>query len=171
MIATVGMALRRRVHQPRSMLGRVLRFADGASARVYRVTTAEVAAVDVPCVLVVGFRLRGVRGLGHALFRAESVLNTPLFVGFPGFVSKLWLAHDQNQLYRGVYDWDGPEQAESYVRALYRVLAVVSEPGSIRFRILPGLRRDELLADPSRVAAAGEGDWWRVVRNTPRLGS
>jgi hypothetical protein len=31
------------------------------------------------------------------LFRAESLLNTPLFVGFPGFVSKLWLAHDEQE--------------------------------------------------------------------------
>jgi hypothetical protein len=30
-----------------------------------------------PCVLVVGFRLRAVRGWGHAAFRAESLLNTP----------------------------------------------------------------------------------------------
>jgi hypothetical protein len=30
------------------------------------------------------------------VFRAESILNTPLFAGFPGFVSKLWLAHDEN---------------------------------------------------------------------------
>ena len=82
-------------------------------------------------------------------------------------MSKLWLAHDQNQLYRGVYDWDGPERAEAYVRALSRVLAVVSEPGSVRYRILPGLRRDEMLADPARVA--GAADWWRVVRSTPPL--
>ena len=36
-----------------------------------------------PAVLVVGFRLRGVRGrLAHALFRCESLFNTPLFVGY-----------------------------------------------------------------------------------------
>ena len=29
--------------------------------------------------LVVEFRLRGVRGRGHALFRRESLLNAPLF--------------------------------------------------------------------------------------------
>lgn len=176
MVATLEMTLRRRVHQPRPMVGRVLHFADGTAARVYRVTVADVAAVNAPCVLVVGFRLRRVRGIGHALFRAESLLNTPLFAGFPGFVSKLWLAHDENQLYRGVYDWDGIDQAESYVRALYRVLALVSERGSIRYRILPGLRRDELLADPACAgdvidADAGETGWWRVVRSTPgRIG-
>jgi len=169
MLATVDMTLRRRIHQPRTTVGRVLHFADGTAARVYRVTAADVAAVHTPCVLVVGFRLRRVHGFGHAAFRAESILNTPLFAGFPGFVSKLWLAHDENQLYRGVYDWDGVERAQAYVSALYRVLALVSEPGSVRFRILPGSRRSEWLADPGLVA--DEPGWWQVVGSAPgRIG-
>ena len=69
------------------------------------------AVTDEPVVLVVAFRLRWVRGRGHALFRAESLLNTPLFVGFPGFVSKLWVAHDEGHVYRGVYQWNGPALA------------------------------------------------------------
>src|SRR6266581_2984785 len=69
------------------------------------------------------FRLRAVRGLGHAAFRRESLLNTPLFAGFPGFVSKLWLAHDDLGRYRGLYEWDAPLLAENYARALWRVLA------------------------------------------------
>src|SRR5262245_45796041 len=78
------------------------------------------------------FRLRWVHGRGHRLFRLESLLNTPLFVGFPGFVSKLWLAHDENRVYRGLYEWDGPDLAEAYVRALWWALIVVSERDSIR---------------------------------------
>ena len=54
--------------------------------------------------------------LAHALFRFESVFSTPLFVGFPGFVSKLWVAHDSSGTYRGVYEWDGATLAEDYVR-------------------------------------------------------
>jgi hypothetical protein len=80
---------------------------------------------------VVAFRLRGVRGRGNALFRRESELNTPLFVGFDGFVSKLWLAHDDRGTYRGLYEWDGARPAEAYARALWRVLALVSVRGSI----------------------------------------
>jgi hypothetical protein len=46
-------------------------------------TAARARAGPSPAVLVVGFRLRGVRGqLAHALFRCESLFNTPLFVGF-----------------------------------------------------------------------------------------
>jgi hypothetical protein len=82
--------------------------ADGTSASVYRETVVDRGTTQDPCALVVEFRLRVVRGWGRALFRWESLLNTRLFVGFPGFVSKLWLAHDDYGRYRGVYEWDGP---------------------------------------------------------------
>jgi hypothetical protein len=157
--------VRGEVHQPRWNVGRLIRFADGTTGRVYRETAVHHAPAD-PCVLVVSFRLRRVQGPGHTLFRIESILNTPLFVGFPGFVSKLWLAHDGRGLYRGVYEWDGPDRAESYARSLWRVLALVSEPDSIDYRVLAGVRRDAVLADPSLLedfASPAEPAWWRVV--------
>jgi hypothetical protein len=98
----VVLLVRGRIHLPRRHIGMRLRFADGSSARVYRETVVDGAAHADPCVLVVEFRLRVVRDWGHALFRWESLLNTPPFVGFPGFVSKLWPAHDQRGVYRGV---------------------------------------------------------------------
>src|SRR6185436_17427051 len=122
-------------------------FEGGASARVYRETVVPREHVAEPTALVVEFRLRWVRGSGHALFRAESLLNTPLFVGFPGFVSKLWLAHDQHGVYRGVYEWDGPSHAEYYARCLWRILELGCVPGSIHYMVIPGLRRDEVLHD------------------------
>lgn len=142
-------AAQRRIHLPRDHVGRHLRLPDGTAARVYRETVVGRGPAADPCVLVVAFRLRGVRGRGHALFRWESLLNTPLFVGFPGLVSKLWLAHDSRGTYRGrgLYEWDGPRAAAAYARALWRVLALVSVTGSIDYRIAPGLRRDDILAD------------------------
>ncbi len=41
-----------------------------------------------------------------------------LFAGFSGLISKLWLDHDENDLYRGLYQWDDPELALAYVRSL-----------------------------------------------------
>jgi len=164
--STARLLWRRRVHLPTEQVGRRLRFADGTSARVYRETVVARDATQDPCVLVVEFRLRAVRGWAHAAFRWESLLNTPLFVGFPGFVSKLWLANDERGRYRGLYEWDGPRRADHYARALWRVLALVSVPGSIHHVVLPGLRRDELLARPQVLAGAGATDtaaWWRPV--------
>lgn len=166
-VTTAGMLRHREVHQPVERVGLVLRFADGTTGRVYRETAVDASPVE-PCILAVSFRLRLVRGRAHPAFRIESLLNTPLFVGFPGFVSKLWLAHDERDLYRGLYEWDGPSLAESYARSLWRVLELVSVPGSIDYRVLPGLRRDAVLADPDLLdgyaaADTGEGSWWRLV--------
>ena len=134
--------------------------------RVYRETIVDRPPAADPCILVVAFRLRAVRGRGHPLFRWESLFNTPLFVGFPGLISKLWLAHDESGRYRGLYEWDGAESAEAYARALWRILELVSVPGSIRYYVVPGLRRDDLLADPrvlDPVEPTGLRSWWRLV--------
>jgi hypothetical protein len=163
---TIRLLRQHRMHLPTAHVGMRLRFADGTSARVYRETVIHRGATADPCVLVVVFRLRAVRGCGHAAFRWESLLNTPLFAGFPGLVSKLWMADDERGRYRGLYEWDGSRRAEAYARALWRVLALVSVPGSIHYIVLPGLRRDELLARPqvlADTAAADVGAWWRPV--------
>lgn len=168
-VASVVLLGQRRVHLPRQRVGMRLRFADGTSSRVYRETVVDGAPVAEPCVLVVRFRLRLIRGFGHRLFRLESLLNTLLFVGFPGFVSKLWMTHDDDGVYRGLYQWNGATSAQAYARALWRVLALVSEPASIGYRVLPGAWRDDVLADPRlldgqvRDGADDGPHWWRPV--------
>ena len=163
--STVWLLWRRRMRLPRGRVGTRLRFADGTSARVYRETVMNRGPSLDPCVLIVEFRLRAVRGSGHAAFRLESMLNTPLFAGFPGFVSKLWLADDERGRYRGVYEWDGPGLADNYARALWRVLELVSVRGSVHYVVLPGLRRDVLLDGPNVLASAAADAlaWWRLA--------
>ncbi|GGV58631.1 hypothetical protein GCM10010294_05860 [Streptomyces griseoloalbus] len=168
-LTTFGLLSRHRIRLPKERRGMRLLFDDGTSARVYRETRLGSGLAKDPCTLVVIFRLRLVHGSAHALFRAESLLNTPLFVGFPGFTSKLWLAHDEHDRYRGVYEWDGPRRAEHYARSLWRVLALVSEPGSIRYTVLPGLRRDDVIADPGLAGDRAPQDtaaWWRIRART-----
>jgi hypothetical protein len=159
----------RRVHLSGTHVGQWLHFADGTTARIYRETVIDRPPPVDPAVLVVAFRLRAIRGRGHALFRRESLLNTPLFAGFPGFVSKLWLANDSHGLYRGLYQWDGPQHAEHYARSLWRVLALVSVPGSIRYHVPPGIWRDDLLRDPARAPVDSTDGWWRPTAVSPRV--
>ena len=163
----------RRVHQPRGHVGQRCAFADGTTGVVYRETVVDGPAPTSPAVLVVSFQLRHVRtARAHALFRLESELNTVLFVGFPGFVSKLWLRHDERGVYRGLYDWDGPALAEQYVQALWWALRVVSVPESIHYAVLPGLRRDDLLANPALAdgrAPEEAAAWWRLVSGGARV--
>ena len=167
MVETGRLLFERRTHLPRGHVGMRVPFADGTIGRVYRETIVDHDHVAEACVLVVKFRLRLVHGeVLHALFRAESLLNTPLFVGFSGLVSKLWMAHDQNDVYRGFYEWDGAARAEQYARSLWRVLALVSESDSIAYVVVPGLTRDEALADPARLGAAPA--WARPVHGIAR---
>jgi hypothetical protein len=70
-------------------------------------------------------------------------------------------------VYRGLYEWDGPQRAEYYARCLWRVLEVGCVPGTIHYRVLPGLRRDDVLADPMVLDARAPTEgaaWWRLVR-------
>jgi hypothetical protein len=162
---SIAMLWRGELRWPRTNVGRVVRFTDGTAGRVYRETVAAGTPRE-PCFLIVSFRLRAVRGRAHAWFRAESILNTPVFVGFPGFVSKLWLAHDRHGVYRGLYEWDGADRAERYARSLWRVLELGCEQGSIDYRVIPGRRRDEVLGDPRALddfAPAEQEAWWRVA--------
>jgi hypothetical protein len=162
---TIDLLAHRRLHQPVGNVSRRVRWSDGTTSKVYRETTADHDAAE-PCTLVVRFRLRGVRGPRlHALFRLESELNTVLFAGFPGFVSKLWFAADEDGTYRGLYDWDGVERAHAYVRALWWALMVVAARSSIEHVVVAGVRRDELLRDPD--LAGRDPAWWRPLEVTP----
>lgn len=101
---------------------------------------------------------------GQAWFRRISLLNTVLFAGFPGFATKLWLAADEQGKYRGLYEWDGARLADEYVRALWWPLMIISQRNSIRYRVLPGRRRDELLTDSGDPTSNRLDDgWWKVV--------
>jgi hypothetical protein len=81
----------------------------------------------------------------------------------------------RNGVYRGVYQWSDWKRADGYVRALWWVLAVVSVRGSIRYVVIPGLRRDDMLADPAileGIAANQERAWWRIIAvESPKGGS
>jgi hypothetical protein len=164
-VRTAALLAARRLHEPRTNVGHRVRWADGTSSAVYRETVADVTPSVTPTTLVVSFRLRGVRSARlHRLFRLESELNTILFAGFPGFVSKLWFANDERGVYRGLYDWDDPASAEAYVRALWWALIVVSERSSIHYAVLPGIRRDDLLKTShlaDDIAPDEPAAWWR----------
>jgi len=118
-------------------------------------------------VLVVQFRLRwiGSAPWAHRIFRSTCTVNTPLFAGFPGFVSKLWMFDSGTGVYRGLYQWDGAEQARAYAERLCQVLRLVCVSSSIDYQVTPGVSRSRVLT-----WAAAHGDhpsgWW-----VTRLGS
>lgn len=159
-------ALARRIHQPRRHVGGRLTFANGSCAEVFRETTVDALHDEDPVVLVVEFRLHRLPRLVHRLFELVSVLFTPLFAGFGGFVSKLWLRRDEDDVYRGIYEWDGADRATRYAEAIRSILSVVSVPGSVDFHVVPATTRSRYIAHSEELADSAEPtdstDWWRV---------
>jgi hypothetical protein len=145
-----------------------MRFADGSTSFVFRETAIRDPNPRGPAVLVVQFRLRafGHRRFLHALFRRECILHTPLFAGFPGFQTKLWISDTATGVYRGLYEWDGPERAADYADQLVRLLVPLSTHGSVRYHVIPGIGRRDLFA-ASGLAGTGQaqeaGAWWRLA--------
>jgi|SRR5579884_3326947 len=115
-LATTALLVTRRLHQPTENKGRVIRFGDGTAAAVYRETRIEHHASQ-PVLLVVGFRLRWVeRRWSHSVSRAPSVLNTVLFAGFPGLLSKLSLRADEVGRYRAPGGGGGGHRGEEHTQ-------------------------------------------------------
>ena len=167
---TIRLLAQGRTHLLKRNVGLRLRFADGTTGRVFRETVVERQPPDDPCLLVVEFRLRFLRGRWHALFLWECILNTPLFVGFPGLVSKLWMDRDEQERYRGLYEWNDPAGAEFYARSLWRVLELVCPRGAIHYRVVSGFCRDDVLCNPQLldgVDPESSAAWWRVVAVGP----
>jgi hypothetical protein len=163
--ATTAVLLsRRQLTHPPTHVGRTLAFADGTRSEVYRETVRLGSVTADPTVVVIQFRLRliGLDPRLHGAFRVESMANTPLFAGFPGFRTKLWLTDLETGVYRGVYDWDGVDPARRYADAMCRLLSTCSGPGTVRAHIEPDTGRDDFLRAPaSERAGHAEGDgWW-----------
>ncbi len=160
---TVVLLLRRRLVLPTGEVGRRIRFGDGTKSTIFRETRLLGATATEPVLIVVRFRLRllGLNRTTHALFRAESLLNTPLFAGQPGFCSKLWLTDLATGFYRGIYEWDGADSARRYGETLRVVLAPYTQRNSFAYRVLPGQSRQEFLAGQTPNEASPPADrWW-----------
>jgi hypothetical protein len=139
--------IRRRIHQPRQHVGQRLALASGGRARVCRETVVDQHRSEAPAVIVFQYRLRSQRSWVQKVYRPASVLITPFLAGLPGFVSKLWLAFDEDALYGGVYEWDGAKPAEFSAQTIRWILPVVAVPSSIAYQVVSGLNRDRYLTE------------------------
>ncbi|HSJ45993.1 MAG TPA: hypothetical protein VK923_15060 [Euzebyales bacterium] len=166
-VTTAQLVAAGQLSQPTTHLARPLRFADGTMSYVFRETAADGVATADPAVLVVRFSLRmvGTSPWLHAAFRRECVLHTPLFAGFPGFRSKLWLTDLQTGVYRGLYEWNRADLASDYAETLAQLLRVVSVQRSVSHHVVAGVRRDALLRDPTLVTDGPA--WSRLIPPEP----
>lgn len=160
----------RRLISPNDHVGATLTFADGSSSLIFRETAVIDALTDEPALLVIQFRLAalGRNRLLHAAFRRECVLHMPLFAGFPGFRSKLWLDDVESGVYRGIYQWEGGGLARHYAARMVALLGPFSNRGTARWHVVEGLPRDEFLTRPRAAPTLGEGGWWQLAEPISR---
>ena len=165
------MSAQHRLARPVDHLGVTLSFRDGTTSRVFRETVVVDAAIADPVLLVIAFRLAFLDDVGllHAGFRHECLIHTPLFAGFPGFRSKLWLEDDGTRIYRGLYQWDGATEAAAYAGRMVGLLAPFSSRGTARFHLVPGMARSDYLRDPDRTSGRESDAWWRLAHRAAWL--
>jgi hypothetical protein len=154
------LVVRRQLAFPKTLVGAQLRFGEDDASWVFRETSRPGAPLAEPVLLVIQFRL-GFLGSNprlHALFRHECVLHTPLFAGFPGFRSKLWIDDLRTGVYRGVYEWDGPAAAHHYAGRMVGLLSPFSTRGTARYQVLDGVRRAAFLREHGLTPDARQGE-------------
>ncbi len=167
------MATHHRLARPADHVGATLSFRDGTTSRVFRETRVAGATTADPVLLVIRFRLAFLDDLRplHAGFRRECLIHTPLFAGFRGFRSKLWLEDEDTRIYRGVYQWDGAKDAATYAARMVGLLAPFSNRGTAQSQLVPGLTRSDYLLDPDVTTGGASDGWWRLAHRATRAGS
>lgn len=135
----VALLCRRQLHLRSSRVGSTIRVPDGREFIVFRESWRDEEVKATTVILLVWFRLRGIPAgarIRRWLFERESILNTALYAGMPGFRVKLWMVDERTSGYAGLYEWDGETRARWYGRYISAVLRPLSVPSSVGFDVV-----------------------------------
>jgi len=137
----------RTIHLHRDRLGREYNIHHGGKTNysVFRETESRDGTPDLLAVLVVGFRLRfiGSNPLFHWMFQRICIISTPIWSGFHGLRTKLWMVDPESKNYLGIYEWAGDQNALAYAEWLTQILRPLSTRGSVWYEV----RSNESLAN------------------------
>lgn len=119
-------------------LGTKCKAKDNKTYTVFRETSSDKDYEGKEVTLVVAFRLFLIdrNTFLHWLFQKLSILNTPLWVGFPGFKTKFWMVDTKTQDYLGIYRYLGKQNAKEYAEYICAILRPVSIKGSVWYEII-----------------------------------
>lgn len=100
---------------------------------IFRETESTKKYTENPVILVVGFRLKWIKGnpFFHWLFQRVCIITTPFWSGFSGFHIKLWMVDQKTKNYLGIYEWYGKEHCKAYVDVLSNILIPLSVKKSV----------------------------------------
>ena len=145
-LATLGNALRGRIHFSQEYIGKTLRMDDGQMFTIFRHVTLDVSkrnSEDTPAVFIVRFKFAK---LSQKANRITSLIPIPLIVGFPGFRDKIWMVNEETGYWQGVYQWESEKAIEDYQQSF--VLGIMNKRSiqeSLSYTILPNTRLSEYM--------------------------
>lgn len=138
---TAGYHAQGRLSSPKGLVGRTFGNPDGSRFVVFKQTvlSPEAGTSSEPQAMFrVQFRVSRIRPW---LDRLVIAIKSPIFVGAPGFRSKLWMADREKNTYQGVYEWETIADAEAYAHsASMGFMTQIAVPGGISHEVIPGGR-------------------------------
>lgn len=125
------------LHLAKENLGKNFRVRDGQTYSVFHDTISDKNYSQPEVTLIVHFRLKLIRNNSffHWLFQSLCLLDTPVWVGFPGFRRKFWMVDIHTKDYLGIYRYEGSENAKSYAEYISAVLIPLSTKNSVWFEV------------------------------------
>ncbi len=133
---TLGFVITRRLHFPSQRVGQVVADAAGQSFTVFREVVVDPAPgqpAQPGAILTLHFK---VTNMSPELNELYSLLPLPLYIGDPGFRSKLFTIDGDNC--QSIYEWDTVQDAENYVNSVaLRTILLRSITGSVSYQITP----------------------------------
>ncbi len=135
-LKTIGFALTGRLHFPTQRNGEIVTDAQGRQFTVFRqvvVSPAKDRPVRPGALLTLHFQ---VTNMSPAVNRFYALLPLPLYIGDPGFRSKLFTINGEDC--QSIYEWDTVQDAEAYIQSIaLKSILLRSVPGSFSYTILP----------------------------------
>lgn len=125
------------LHLRKNRLGKRFKAPNGKVYQVFRETFSDKVYKKKEVTLIVAFRLKfiGSNSFFHWLFQRLCLLDTPLWVGFPGFKEKFWMVEPKTKDYLGIYKYEGKENALKYANYICSILRPVSTKNSVWYKI------------------------------------
>jgi hypothetical protein len=136
LLKTAAYVLTGRLHFKKDHLGQVVTSEDGQDYKVFREVVVDRRS-DQPekpgTVFVLRFQVTNLSPRQNQLF---SLLPIPLYIGFPGFRSKVYTIHGIDC--QSIYEFDSVQDAKNYSQsAALKFITRRSAPDSVSYRIIP----------------------------------
>jgi hypothetical protein len=133
---TIGFVVMGRLHLPTQQIDEVVTDEEGRQFTIFREVVVD-PAKDQPehpgAVLVLHFK---VTNISPKLNKFYSLLPLPLYIGDPGFRSKLFTINGEDC--QSIYEWDTVQDAENYVNSMaLKTILMRAVPGSVSYKIVP----------------------------------